>query len=517
MWRGRRCFILGGGPSLSHANLNALKDELTIGINQAFRHAPTVTYAHDLRSMQLMYDDPAWKSYQGSTLWLYSGQRQYRSAFQGVQLVRESKKTGMPVWSRSLADGIYRGTNAGVAALNLAEILGADPIYLIGYDFAGSGGATTNWHKNYPAAWKQGEGVYWRYVQEFERLHKMGVIKARVVNLNTDSNLRCFEMEVPAEIDALRIREAAKRRTPKARPAGATPAAVIAPRGLGDTVYMRPAIIKMLERHAPLYVGTPWPQLFWDQPDIHPVRPDAGSIRTAKINMAQVDPGLWCCSPRNVKRYSYRNYKEALARGVTPLTSFMGDLRVVDPVRFAMPVDPSWAPPWVADLPRPFGVVRPSTLRIEYKNISRNPNPGYLQTVIDAAPQVHWISVGSIDGKAERAVEKPMERVSRYENGELSVTQLIGLMAAADVVVCGPSSSLPIGAAVGTPTFCVFGGSVPPQCLIDARMGPKMGFAAPAPFCACFGFDHGCRKEIPESTLIDTFERFLALHGVKGK
>jgi len=35
-WTGRRCFIIGGGPSLKGFNFSRLKGELVIGINRAF-------------------------------------------------------------------------------------------------------------------------------------------------------------------------------------------------------------------------------------------------------------------------------------------------------------------------------------------------------------------------------------------------------------------------------------------------------------------------------------------------
>ena len=35
-WKGQRCFVIGGGPSLNNVDLAYLKDELVIGVNRAF-------------------------------------------------------------------------------------------------------------------------------------------------------------------------------------------------------------------------------------------------------------------------------------------------------------------------------------------------------------------------------------------------------------------------------------------------------------------------------------------------
>ena len=49
-WKGKRCFIIGGGPSLSDFDFDILKDELTIGINKTLiQFSPTLNYSMDKR------------------------------------------------------------------------------------------------------------------------------------------------------------------------------------------------------------------------------------------------------------------------------------------------------------------------------------------------------------------------------------------------------------------------------------------------------------------------------------
>ena len=95
----------------------------------------------------------------------------------------------LPRWSRSLKEGLWYGTNAGASALNLADILGANPIYLLGFDMTGQAGKTVNWHDEYKE--KQDEMVYKNFAIDFVR--NLANIRSKVVNLNPASNLKCFD------------------------------------------------------------------------------------------------------------------------------------------------------------------------------------------------------------------------------------------------------------------------------------------------------------------------------------
>ena len=49
MWKGRRCFVVGGGPSLQGFDFNVLKGELVIALNAGFIINPTLSFIFDLR------------------------------------------------------------------------------------------------------------------------------------------------------------------------------------------------------------------------------------------------------------------------------------------------------------------------------------------------------------------------------------------------------------------------------------------------------------------------------------
>lgn len=192
-WKGRRCFIIGGGPSVRDCDLSLLTGELTIGINRAYELlSPSILFGVD------------------GNMWAWAEQG---------KLGEESKKAfasykGFKVWMALHKmfppdfylidpdeDGGYRiGTtrrlafknNSGYGAINLAAALGANPIYLLGFDMQGDGkGSQQWWHNGYPENY--GENIYKRYVEEisnFAPVLKEAVIE--VINLSPRSALKCF-------------------------------------------------------------------------------------------------------------------------------------------------------------------------------------------------------------------------------------------------------------------------------------------------------------------------------------
>jgi hypothetical protein len=86
-----------------------------------------------------------------------------------------------------------------MAALNLAEILGASPIHLLGFDARATDGRTHH-HDRYPVDWTldklvDKEHVYGRWIKEFRRIKPY--VKAEVLNLNPASGIDAFPRVCP--------------------------------------------------------------------------------------------------------------------------------------------------------------------------------------------------------------------------------------------------------------------------------------------------------------------------------
>ncbi|MGV2896737.1 hypothetical protein ACNPPY_13175, partial [Achromobacter sp. AGC78] len=66
-------------------------------------------------------------------------------------------------------------------------------------------------------------------------------------------------------------------------------------KGLGDNIYKR-AFVKKLQ--GPVYLETPWPELYEDLPDVKFVRSET-PLRTQSKNMARQDEARWVKAPRD--------------------------------------------------------------------------------------------------------------------------------------------------------------------------------------------------------------------------
>ena len=195
-WKDQRCFIIGGGESLKDFDFSKLKNELVIGVNRAFEMIDCqVNFAMDhnlyewLKSGKLGPEaTKKFENYRGHAVWLDTVGYDYPP---GVFILPGSKGSGL---SSSLKEGIVTCTNSGFGALNLAICLGANPIYLLGFDMKSRDEKQSWWHDGYPNT--QGSKIYKTFINDFNRIvPALKERKINVINLNSESALKCFEFE----------------------------------------------------------------------------------------------------------------------------------------------------------------------------------------------------------------------------------------------------------------------------------------------------------------------------------
>jgi len=193
-WKDQRCFIIGGGESLKEFDFSQLKGELVIGVNRAYEKIDcTINFAMDYT----LYDwivggklgqeaKEKFEDFKGFPVWLDTVGYDYPK---GIFILNKSGNCNI---SHSMKDGIGGGTNSGFGALSLAVCLGANPIYLLGFDMKGKEGKQIWWHSGYPD--KQGSGVYKAFINDFKRVAPdLEEKDIQVINLNPESELKCFE------------------------------------------------------------------------------------------------------------------------------------------------------------------------------------------------------------------------------------------------------------------------------------------------------------------------------------
>jgi hypothetical protein len=193
-WAGQRCFIIGGGPSLKGFDFERLRGQgRIIAINKAFKDVPfaDIMFAmdrpllDDLSSGKLGEDyRQAFEAFEGAKLWLDLSGYSYPA---GVYSVPSAGATG---WSKSLSQGLVHGNNSGYGAINLAMILGASPIYLLGYDCSRGPAGEKHYHNGYLSG--SNPDAMNIFKREIEAGAKLIEGRARIINLNPQSALSCF-------------------------------------------------------------------------------------------------------------------------------------------------------------------------------------------------------------------------------------------------------------------------------------------------------------------------------------
>lgn len=252
--------------------------------------------------------------------------------------------------------------------------------------------------------------------------------------------------------------------------------------GLGDNIYQRAFIARF---NRPVQLVTPWPQIYADLPHVSCVA-SSTRLRTQAKNVESVQS--W--SRRRVGgpvinvRYG--------AGGILPgMASCFG----FEPGELSLP------PVGERLITERYVLVRPVTLRSEWRADSRNPLPEYVAQAAQAFAERGYtvVSVADLADGAEWALEPLPQAHRRYHSGQLSVMHLLNLVAHADAVIGGIGWIVPAALAVKVPAWIVCGGQGgynAPE-LITPR-GHHLNFVVPDNFCRCHARDHSCNKGISD-------------------
>lgn len=182
LWPGSTVVCLGGGPSLTQADVDACRGRArVIAINDAYKLAPwaDVLYA---------CDDKWWAWHKGVPS--FTGLKYSITApvgkWPGVQRLRNDGPQGLCL----TPNGLRTGRNGGYQAINLAVHLGAATIVLLGYDMARSSGKS-HWFGEHPKG--STPSPYTSFLQAFpalvDPLKKLGI---QVVNCSRLTALKTF-------------------------------------------------------------------------------------------------------------------------------------------------------------------------------------------------------------------------------------------------------------------------------------------------------------------------------------
>lgn len=256
-------------------------------------------------------------------------------------------------------------------------------------------------------------------------------------------------------------------------------------RGLGDNLFQRP-FIKALPK--PVYLDTPWPEIYAGIEGVHFIRPQT-NLRTQAKNIAR-QGRTWETPPPRQPARQIRYGTEGIIQGMT--ASFG-----VAPGEFDLPP----LPPSPETRPYPYVVVRPATVRSEWRADTRNPDPEYIAWAAAEAMCRGYrvISVADLQEGQEWGVCPMPPADVRYHKGELPVEHLLTLVQGAAAVIGGIGWLVPAALAAKVPAWVICGGQGgynAPELICPP--GSTITFAVPDNFCRCRLKAHNCDKRISD-------------------
>lgn len=272
--------------------------------------------------------------------------------------------------------------------------------------------------------------------------------------------------------------------------------------GLGDNIYQR-AVLRTIPRT--VFLETPWPQLYSDLP-ILCVR-STTRLRTQAKNVERILD--WHSIPRGteMRRVHY-------TAGGTMLQSLCAAAGV-QPAKLTFDL-----PDFGKQAREPYIVIRPATIRAEWRADSRNPKPEYLAKAAERLRRdFRIISVADLSPNVEWPVLPLPYADETFHNGELGVEHLMSLVANAAAVIGGVGWLLPAAIAYRVPMLLIYGGQGihnGPARIFDPRL--DIGLieqARPDPLCMCASNSHNCEKTI--KGFDDQLERWAIRLAPRGK
>lgn len=188
--KGKRCFLIGGGSSLNDFDYSKLDNDFTICVNHSIMKYP--------KAKALLYIDFDFlrrrkqfvKNYKGMIFTAYrTGTHQFLNKRDNVYIFPFNNVEPQT----QLNKGLYNSLLSGMCALNLALIMGANKIYLLGYDMKDIKGKTRlDIDFNMPL----GKYGHDEWVQRrIKMFNKFAKYKNRVVNCSMESALAIFEKQ----------------------------------------------------------------------------------------------------------------------------------------------------------------------------------------------------------------------------------------------------------------------------------------------------------------------------------
>lgn len=201
MWAGQTVYIIGGGPSISKMALHPIHKCPVIGVNNAFTLGPWVDIT--------FFGDQAWWERECLNLLRHPGlivtclpSQMFTDMKRVKQVIRNDRVLGLHTKTQNR---VYWNQNSGAAAINLAILLGAAKVVLLGFDFKtdkkNGHRQGHNWHKFHNPTAAPAQDIYVNkflkgfeaIVRDLKKLNEGGWHRqVEILNATPDSALEVF-------------------------------------------------------------------------------------------------------------------------------------------------------------------------------------------------------------------------------------------------------------------------------------------------------------------------------------
>lgn len=186
-WENEPCFVVGAGKSLNGFDFEKLNGFHTIGINHTIEDYDKFEWFIFLDDRFLKMSLYKIENYKGK---VFSQNNCRLLPFNDC--VRFKALIATREVSKKIQDGLYNNRMTGIAALNLAIIAGANPIYLLGFDCGIGTGENYHYKEDYTGADKN-ESRRVKYVNSARFFDKFEQYSDRIINLSKESNITTFK------------------------------------------------------------------------------------------------------------------------------------------------------------------------------------------------------------------------------------------------------------------------------------------------------------------------------------
>lgn len=182
LWTNETVVCIASGPSLTQADVDAVRGRArVIVVNTSYQLAPwaDVLYAADAKWWRWHKGAPTFAGLKYSLM-------KDAARWPGVVVLTRGASTGLSLDPARLC----LGANSGYQAINLAVLLGASRVVLLGYDMAPGSGGRQHWHPDHPV---KSRSPYQTFQAAFPTLvEPLAAAHVEVINCSRQTAVTCF-------------------------------------------------------------------------------------------------------------------------------------------------------------------------------------------------------------------------------------------------------------------------------------------------------------------------------------